>query len=176
MFSLFNKIELRHVCPIVGDIIEQIRTTGLRLMGAQIGRNSIVRKNFYTTNATFLTIGKNSKIGINCQLFLYDKFHVGDNVEIGSNLIVHTAEHILNNVSKPLCKQGSYYKAVLIESDVYIGSRVTILPGTIIENRVVIGAGAVVKGHLKSGYIYCGVPAKPIKKICRDDTNLCNHQ
>ena len=54
---------------------------------------------------------------------------------------------------------------IKIGNDVWLGCGVRILSGTVIEDRVIIAAGAVVKGHLESGYIYGGVPAKRLKKL-----------
>ena len=55
------------------------------------------------------------------------------------------------------------FRSIQINSNVYIGNKTTILPGTHIESNVIIGACSLVKGNLKSGYVYAGVPAK---KIC----------
>jgi carbonic anhydrase/acetyltransferase-like protein (isoleucine patch superfamily) len=52
---------------------------------------------------------------------------------------------------------------VRIGNNVWIGFRCIILPGATIENRVLIGAGSVVSGVLKSDSIYAGDPAKFIR-------------
>ena len=110
-------------------------------------------------------MGARSKIGPFCQLFLNDRLVIGDDVEIGSGLVVHTAEHIISDKTKPLAKQGAHYRPVEIKSDVYMGSNVTILPGVTIQSRVVVGACALVSSNLKSGYLYGGVPAKQIRPL-----------
>ena len=60
--------------------------------------------------------------------------------------------------------RDQYQKKIKIGSDIWIGARVTILSDTIIEDRVIIGAGSVINKNLKSGYLYAGVPAKPKKR------------
>lgn len=162
-----NNLNIRYHfrLPRIASAVEHVRCTGIRLMGASIGKKSFIRAGLFITSPKHLKMGNNSKIGIRSQLFLYTDFVIGDNVEIGSGLIVHTAEHSFDEPSRPLCKQGSVYKAVSLGSDIYIGSRVTLLPGITVEDRVVIAAGAVVASNLKTGFIYGGVPAKPIKKI-----------
>ena len=64
-----------------------------------------------------------------------------------------------------LAYQGGVSKEVEIGSDIWIGARVTVLSNAKIENRIVVGAGSVVTKHLETGFIYCGVPAKKIKKL-----------
>jgi acetyltransferase-like isoleucine patch superfamily enzyme len=167
IFALTNSIDLRYVFPVdlVSQSVERLRATALRLRGAEIGKNSFIRYKSFITDPEKLRIGSHSKIGIRSELFLYDILQIGDNVEIGSDLVVHTSEHIMSDKNYPLCKQGSKYGKVIIGSNVYIGSRVIILCGIHIEDYIVIGAGAVVTEDLKSGFIYAGVPAKPIKRL-----------
>jgi len=165
LYCITNNVEIRHKSKRIGKAIEKIRVKSLVKYGALVGDNSFIRFQSYIINPHFLSIGAGSKIGIGAKLFLYDYFTIGDNVEIGSELTVHTSEHNLTNPALPLCKQGATYKSVIIGSDVYIGSKVVLLTGSKIEDRVVVGAGAVVRGTLKSGYLYAGVPAKKIKRL-----------
>lgn len=52
-----------------------------------------------------------------------------------------------------------------IGNNVFIGRRVTILPGTKIGDNTVIGAGALVKGKLDPNSVYAGVPARKIRTL-----------
>ena len=52
---------------------------------------------------------------------------------------------------------------VVIGNDVWIGSRVTILPGVHIGNGVIIGAGAVVSKDIPDYAIVGGNPARILK-------------
>lgn len=165
LFSLLNPFILRYSFPLLSHVTEILRMISLRMMGAKIAKNSWVRSRLFITNPKYLNIGKNSKIGICGNLFLYDKFYVGDNVEIGSRLTVHTAEHKFNDPERPIPKQGSVYMPVIIKSNVYIGSNVIILPGITINDKVIVAAGAVITKDLESGFIYGGVPAKKLREI-----------
>src|SRR6056300_442330 len=101
-------------------------------------------------------------IGFNCRIINHSKVEVGDNTEIGENLYVITIDHIWKNPNLPVSKQGMETKQVKIGKGVYIGSNVTILSGVTISDNVVIGACSLVNKDLKPGFLYCGVPAKPI--------------
>lgn len=43
---------------------------------------------------------------------------------------------------------------------VFIGANCVILPGSIIHENVVIGAGSVVKGEIEENSVYAGLPVK----------------
>ena len=53
-------------------------------------------------------------------------------------------------------------RPIKIESNIFIGHKSIILPGTHIESNVIIGAGSIVKGRLIANNVYAGCPAKPI--------------
>jgi maltose O-acetyltransferase len=61
---------------------------------------------------------------------------------------------------------------VRIESDVWIGSRVTILKGVRIGARSVIAAGAVVTKSIPPDSVAAGIPAKVVRSITNPATNL----
>ncbi len=54
-------------------------------------------------------------------------------------------------------------KPVVIEDDVWIGSRVTILPGVTIGRGSVVGAAAVVTKDVPPYSVVAGNPAKVVK-------------
>ena len=60
-----------------------------------------------------------------------------------------------------------YYKDVFIGNRVWLAANVTVLPGVVINDNVIVAANSLVTKDLESGYIYGGVPAQKIKKIER---------
>lgn len=62
---------------------------------------------------------------------------------------------------------GAVLHGCEIKDRVLIGMKAVIMDNAIVESNVIVAAGAVVleNAHLKSGYIYAGVPAKPVKKL-----------
>jgi maltose O-acetyltransferase len=171
IFCITNHIDIRYFfyLPWFSLRIERLRCSGLKMMGAKIGQNSYIRSGLFITYPAYLTIGNDSKIGVRSELYLYTDLIIGDNVEAGSDLIIHTSEHLFSNPILPLTKQGSKYSPVYIGSDVYIGSRVIILPGVTIGDRVVIASGSIVAKDLKSGFIYAGIPSTPIRELIHSE-------
>ena len=54
-------------------------------------------------------------------------------------------------------------RGVVVGDDCWIGACATLLSGAAIENRVAVGAGALVRGTLEEGAVYAGVPALRIE-------------
>lgn len=90
---------------------------------------------------------------------------IGDNVCISKGLSIFTHDYS-SFVTRMMTGEvlGGVDK-VTIGSNIQIGANVTLLMGTTIDDNVIIAAGAVCKGHLESGYVYGGVPAKKISTI-----------
>lgn len=165
LYFFLKRLDFRLMHSAIGGVVEVLRVKALKLSGARIGNLSFVRSGCYITYPKNLTLGRNSKINNCASLYLFERLSIGDNVEIGPELLVYTGDHKITDNSLPLTKQGTYNKPVIVEDDVYIGSRVTLLKGAKVKSRVVVAAGAVVSGTLDSGYLYGGVPAKKIKKL-----------
>jgi maltose O-acetyltransferase len=62
-------------------------------------------------------------------------------------------------------KSDSFAQPIRIESDCWIGARVTILPGVRIGRGSTIAAGAVVIKDIEEDCMAGGVPAKVIRKL-----------
>lgn len=162
----FNHISFRGILPSsIANFFERGRMFFLRSQGMIGGQNAFIRKNFWCNKLSNLSLGNKGTIAINCQFYAYEKITIGNYFLLGSDIIIHTAEHKFSSPDIPIIDQGSEYKPVVIGDNVYIGSRVVILPGTIIESNVIVGAGAIVNGRLESGFFYAGVPAKKIKPL-----------
>ena len=84
---------------------------------------------------------------------------------MGPDCIIHTRNHRFDDITKPMNTQGFQEEnPVVIGNDVWVGSRVTILPGVIIGNHVIIGAGSIVIKDNPDYAIAAGNPAK-VKNI-----------
>jgi acetyltransferase-like isoleucine patch superfamily enzyme len=88
---------------------------------------------------------------------------IGDDVAIGPGLMLFCES---NDAGPEGLFRMQYRRApVCIGSNVFIGARVTVLPGAVIEDHVVVAAHAVVSGRLASGWIYGGCPARPLRPL-----------
>jgi acetyltransferase-like isoleucine patch superfamily enzyme len=87
---------------------------------------------------------------------------IGSHVLIGQCVNIHAESHVFVEISKHIGEHGVSYHGVVIEDDVWIGSRVTILDGVTIGHGAVIGGGAVVTRSIPVYAIAVGVPARVI--------------
>lgn len=126
------------------------------------GNNINIESNAYFGDGLGIRIGNNSGIGINCVIQRY--VSIGNDVIMGRDVIIMTGEHNTANIAVPINQQGNkIIKPVTINDDVYIGSRVIILPGVTIGHGSIIGAGAVVTKDIEPYSIVGGIPAKLIR-------------
>lgn len=103
-------------------------------------------------------IGHNSIIGNNAFLDGRYGIYIGNNVNISAEVRIFTVEHDIEDSNFK-----SVGNPVFIEDLVYIGARVTILPGVKIGKGAVIASGAVVTKNVETWTMVGGVPAKFIK-------------
>ncbi|MBT2501037.1 DapH/DapD/GlmU-related protein [Curtobacterium sp. ISL-83] len=116
-----------------------------------------------TGSPRFLTIGTGVYVNSDVQIQAIAPVTIGDYSAIGMQTLIATSDH-------PIDEDGHWSmspvgRPVHIGSRVWIGGRVTILPGATIEDDVVVAAGAVVTGRLASWGVYGGVPAKRIRDL-----------
>lgn len=137
-----------------------------------IGENTIILKNSRIQNYTAkngltnkIKIGNNCYIGYNFTILNASIVNIGDNVLIASNVMITSENHGMNPESNiNYSEQPLITKPVEIDSGVWIGQNVCILPGTRIGKKSIIGANSVVTKDVPEYSIAVGSPAKVIKK------------
>lgn len=109
-----------------------------------------------------ISLGNNSGIGVNAFISAY--VTIGADVMMGPDCVILTANHGFDALDIPMWEQPfSAPKPVVIEDDVWIGTRVTILPGVRVGTGSIIGAGSVVTHNVEPYSIVGGNPAKLIR-------------
>ena len=108
------------------------------------------------------TCGDNSSVGVHCKLF--GPVEIGNNVMMGPECIFYTINHKHDRTDIPMIAQGmTKPKKVIVEDDVWIGSRCIVLPGVVIGKGSIIGAGTVVTKSVPPNSIVCGNPGKIVR-------------
>lgn len=152
-----SHIEIGNNCDILGRLIAKCNST------IKVG--------------DFTTIRGNSVIGAAC------------GISIGSHVIISNNVHVYdnNNHSTPshlriqMCESGFYSKLwhwshsdkkeVIIEDNVWIGERSTILKGVTIGKGSIVGCDSVVTHSVPRYCIVAGNPAKIVKYFESDISN-----
>lgn len=145
---------------LTGGFSKRFRAFCTRLILDECGSNVNIEKG--ADFALNIKIGNNSGIGKNSIVGAYTQ--IGDNVMMGEACFIYARNHKTDRLDVPMCIQGfEEYRPVVISDDVWIGARVTILPGAKIGKGVIIGAGAVITGEIPDYAVVGGVPARIIK-------------
>ena len=129
--------------PIIGDGAARLQARGVDARIA-VGANTFLSNNVQVIAEHSVTIGSRCLIG-DAVLIMDSDFH---------NLSA-TGRHHLPAETSP----------VVLEDNVFIGSRVIILKGVTIGKDSVIGAGSVVVRSIPPGVIAAGNPAKVIRPL-----------
>ena len=99
-----------------------------------------------------------------CYIQGIGEIHIGDYTQISANVGIITANHNLNDTREHTVK------CVEIGKYCWIGMNATVLPGVVLGDHTIVGAGSVVTKSFPEGYcVVAGNPAKLIKKIDTDD-------
>lgn len=109
------------------------------------------------------TLGDYSGIGINAHI--NGTCHIGNYVMMGTDVTIITRNHRHDRTDIPMMQQGfEEEKPVIIGDDVWIGDKVTILPGVHVGKGSILAAGAVVTKDVPDYTVVAGVPAKVIQR------------
>jgi putative colanic acid biosynthesis acetyltransferase WcaF len=130
----------------------------LRLFGAKIGKNVIIRPSAKITYPWKLTIDDNSWIGDDVGLYTLGEIEIGKNTVISQKSYLCAASHDYTKETFDI-----YEQKIVIEDEVWIATDVFIAPGITIGMGAVIGARSTVLSDMPAGMVCVGYPAKPIK-------------
>jgi len=123
---------------------------------------------FVMHGAMLLTYGGRIELGEDCTVNPYSILYghggltIGNHVRIAAHCVLIPAKHNFADPNQPIRSQGQSAQGILIEDDVWIGSRATVLDGCRIGMGSVIGSGAVVTRDIEPYTVAVGVPARPI--------------
>ena len=107
-------------------------------------------------------LGDFSGIGVRARLS--GKVIIGNDVMMAPDVCIYARNHAYDRLDIPMDRQGiAPERPVVIGDDVWIGTRVIILPGVKVGTGAVIGAGAVVTKDVPDYAVVGGNPAYVIK-------------
>jgi len=98
----------------------------------------------------------------------YSLITIGDATTISMDVVFLTHDYSISKGLKMIDPNlnGRFLKPITVGSNSFIGMRTILLPGTILGNNVIVGAGSVVKGTFPDNVVIAGNPAKI---ICKTD-------
>lgn len=116
-----------------------------------------------------LDVGRGAFIGKGTIIVATERITIGDDALIAAYVVIRDHDHEMNG-SRPFNRQPLTMTPVIIEGNVWIGTKATILQGVRVGASAVIGAHALVKSDVATGTVVGGVPARVIKTISRNSS------
>ncbi len=144
--------------------------------GSVLYHGAVIGEKFQTGHNVVIREKNNigADVGIGVNTYLGPGNQIGDNVRIHTNCFIESAtieggvaiapNVILTNDLHPRCP--SYLECVggvTLKKDCVIGANTTILPGVVVGENAIVGAGSVVTKDVPSNAVVAGNPAKHIK-------------
>jgi putative colanic acid biosynthesis acetyltransferase WcaF len=140
----------------------------LKLFGAKIGENLIIKNNVIIKYPWKLIIGNNVWLGEDCWIDNLDYVTIGNNVCISQGALLLTGNHDYTIFSMP------YRNApIILEDGVWIGAKSVVCPGVICHSHSILTVGSIATKDMESFLIYQGNPAKAIRvRIVKNNSNI----
>lgn len=158
----FRGVMLIGIANLLPDLLSfsLLRAILWRLAGAKLNDYSttVIRKGVFTEYPQNLIAGKKFHANRNTYLDTNGLITIGDYVTISLNCQLLTISH------SGVHHEVDNIEPINIKSYCLIYANCTILPGSVLEEGVILAAGSVLKGGTKPWSVYAGVPARLVKE------------
>ena len=139
-----------------------LRRNLVRHIFASCGEKVQIKSRAYFGLGSTIRIGDRSQLGASCRI--EPGLVVGNDVIMGPEAVIMSSGREFDRVDITIRKQPpTPERPVTIGDDVWIGTRVTILPGVRIGNQAIIGAASVVTKDVPDRGIVAGNPARLLR-------------
>lgn len=129
-----------------------------------IGDNTLIRRySILSSHGGDISIGSNCGVQSFSVLYGLGGLEIGDWTRIAAHTVIVPANHVFEDLTIEIKKQGLTKKGIRIGRDVWIGANCSILDGVTIGSGAVIGAGSVVTKDVPKLAIAAGCPAKVMR-------------
>jgi acetyltransferase-like isoleucine patch superfamily enzyme len=150
-------------------LFPQLRTPWLRLLGARIGRGTVLHDvrffNLYRRGLGGLEIGEECFVGDECLLDLAEGVRLERQVTLAERVLILTHTNV-GYRDHPLQDRFPAMAApVVVEAGAFLGANVTVLPGIRVGGRSFVAAGSVVTADVPARTLVAGVPARAVRTI-----------
>lgn len=130
----------------------------LRLFGAKVGKNVLVRPTTRVTYPWKVSIGENSWIGDDVVLYTLGEIEIGNNTVISQKAYLCTGSHNYKSITFDI-----FAKPIKIGDEVWVAADVFVAPGVQIGDGCIVGARSTVFNDLPPGKICYGNPARSVR-------------
>ena len=149
--------------PMIGwKFAYWIRRILVRNIFLECGSDVIIKHRAYFGTGAKVVLGDRSQLGHNSRID--NDTVIGCDVMMGPDAIIMSNSHEFSRLDIPMIAQGAAERRpVVIEDDVWIGTRSIIMRGVRVGRGSIIGSGSVVTRDVMPYSIVGGVPARLIR-------------
>ncbi len=98
---------------------------------------------------------------------------IGDYTNVQDNAVIHVTTNKFPTLigNRVTIGHSAVVHACTLEDECLVGMNSTVLDGAVVQTRSMVAAGAVVAPGkvVESGWLWAGVPAKPMRKLTEDE-------
>lgn len=130
----------------------------------RLGPGAAISPDVVFAHGERISAGRGMRLGSRCMLWAgpgRGRIVIGDDLLCGPEVMI-TASSYRYNAASPVTDAPLDEADVIIGNDVWLATRVVVLPGAQIGDGAIIGAGAVVRGTIPPGAIAVGSPARVV--------------
>lgn len=158
--------------PTIGSLIYRAgRTYGWlneqawKRVISHYGAHLIINKGFFVANPKRLETGAHVFFNANVKIYNDEAgVHFGNFVSVGPEVLFITTNYDTSDWKKPMMhNRVRRHKPIVVDDDVWIGAKSTILSGTKIGRGAIVAAGSVVSRDVPAYAVVGGSPARVIK-------------
>jgi putative colanic acid biosynthesis acetyltransferase WcaF len=142
--------------PLTPHNFNHLRCFILRLFGAKIGKNVLIRPTARCTYPWKISIGDYSWIGDDVVLYSLDDIYIGEHCVISQKSYLCTGSHDMHDPAF-----GLKTASITIGNGVWVAADCFIGPGVTIGANAVIGARSSVFKDMPNGQVCWGSPCQP---------------
>lgn len=165
IFPLKIRIKLlEHYRGMKGTKGLVLRYVLLKSIAKCCGDNVSVHPGVYLLHPQGLSLGDNVSIHPMCYLDATGGITVGNDVSIAHGCSILSTTHTYKDPVLPIKDQPLEAQETVLQDNVWLGAKVTVLCGMTVGSGSVVGANAVVTHNIPANQIAVGVPAKAIKE------------
>jgi acetyltransferase-like isoleucine patch superfamily enzyme len=150
-------------------LVPQLRAPWLRLLGATIGRRTVLHDvrffNLYRRGLAGLEIGDECFVGDECLLDLAEGLRLESRVTLAERVLVLTHTNVGYRDHPLQAHFPAVAAPVVVEAGSFLGANVTVLPGVRVGAQSFVAAGSVVTRDVPPRTLVAGVPARPLRAI-----------
>lgn len=121
-----------------------------------------------------MKIGENCWIGKNCKINGNGTVQIGDNCDLGPEVIFQTGGHQIGSAERRAGEGAVFHQ--IIGNGVWIGGRSTICNNTVVGDGCVIAGCACVVKSIEKNMLVGGVPAHIIRRLDDDSSETTKQQ